>query len=74
MIIYYLRKTGSFTFNSSTSQMLKLTIVTRLCLTTRSIQKLKHVSKLLSLPSKYTECGISQLTAAHIVGGHILGN
>jgi hypothetical protein len=22
----------------------------------------------------YTECGISQLTAAHFVGGHILGN
>jgi hypothetical protein len=23
---------------------------------------------------KSTECGISQLTAAHFVGGHILGN
>jgi hypothetical protein len=22
----------------------------------------------------YTECGISQLTAAHFVGGHILGD
>jgi hypothetical protein len=26
------------------------------------------------LRQQYTECGISQLTAAHFVGGHILGN
>jgi hypothetical protein len=26
------------------------------------------------LEAVYTECGISQLTVAHFVGGHILGN
>jgi hypothetical protein len=29
---------------------------------------------LLTAQFCYTECGISQLTAAHFVGGHILGN
>jgi hypothetical protein len=48
------KMTGSFTFNSRASPMLKLGRVTKLHLTTKSIQKLRHVNKLSSLPPTYT--------------------